>query len=119
MKTFVIFISLMLGSLIGFAGNDTILQNGNQLVYTSHYDNGQLREVGKYDVDKKRIGTWLSYNQNGTLRTEASFKNDKKHGVWKHYDLNGELKAVITYKKNKIITAYCVTDTGTLLANGH
>ena len=95
-------------------GNDTIIQNGNRLEYTSKWEDGTLKTKGVYTLDKQRTGEWVNYYQNGQISTIAHFKDDKKIGVWEHYDVEGRLVALITYKKDELMEYYSVSSNGGL-----
>jgi len=43
-------------------------------------------------------GPYKEYHENGQLRKEGFYKNDKKFSVWKEYYDNGQLKRVYTFR---------------------
>jgi antitoxin component YwqK of YwqJK toxin-antitoxin module len=62
---------------------------------TERYQNGNIKSVIQYR-NKRRysipIGKWLSYFENGQLRTENEYgKNWKEIGVWREWNKKGEL----------------------------
>ena len=67
------------------------------------YQNGVLIEKGLL-VNGKREGVWQSFNENGTLATEASFSKGLKNGVWNIYD-GADLKYVLHYQNDERVHA--------------
>ena len=86
------------------------------------YKNGQIKYEGKTDIFwggclsncggegcveclpsifKKR-GLWKYYYENGQLKEEGGYKDDKKEGLWKHYYEDGILELEINHENNKI-----------------
>lgn len=110
----IIVLSLFLFVNVYADGNDTIIQNGNKLEYTSKWEDGTLKCKGVYTTDKKRTGEWINYFPNGQISTIAYFKNDKRVGTWKHYDSDGKLVALITYQKNELVEYYSIDPNGGL-----
>lgn len=89
---------------------------------TWYYKNGQKKEVENY-LDNKRNGLFLTYFEDGTLKTEGTYKNDepftgafyddyyntlssfkegKKHGFFIQYNKNGKLITKQEYDEGKI-----------------
>jgi len=50
-----------------------------------------------------RQGSWKYFWDNGNLKMEGSFQNDKKHGFFKHYDEAGNFKSVEKYDNDVLI----------------
>lgn len=92
--------------------------------YETYYDNGMVKEIGKYivkDNNSVKNGKWTSYNQDGSvtnitnyldgkkngeylvynndqqLITKGNYLNDNEAGIWYHYYDNGILKSEGTY----------------------
>lgn len=77
--------------------------------------NGKLRSVGKM-IDKKRVGAWLYFYENGKRFSEEFYTDGKLEGVVKNYYKNGKITEHITYKnglKHGIAKLY--SDEGILL----
>jgi len=118
MKNLLIFIGLVLFSLNSFAGvKDTLIQKGNTIEYTARYSNGNLKEIGHYNLQKQRSGYWATYFENGNVMIEARFKDNKKHGEWRHYSSDGKLIAIIQYKRNKVKDYVIIDEEKGLLAS--
>lgn len=90
---------------------------------TVYYENGQKRQEGSYNPERKKHGKWTSWYENGNKWSEGYFfegLNDKKHsgwhengelhftgrldkgkriGVWKFYDDKGNLAKEVDYDK--------------------
>jgi antitoxin component YwqK of YwqJK toxin-antitoxin module len=67
------------------------------------YQNAVLIEKGLL-VNGKREGVWQSFNENGTLATEASFSKGLKNGVWNIYQ-GSNLKYVLHYQNDSRVQA--------------
>lgn len=67
------------------------------------YQNKVLVEKGIL-VNGKREGVWQSFNENGTLITEASFSKGMKNGVWNIYE-NADLKYILHYQNDARVQA--------------
>lgn len=55
-------------------------------------------------VNGKREGVWQSFNENGTISTEASFSKGLKNGVWNIYE-GADLKYVLHYQNDSRVQA--------------
>ena len=40
-----------------------------------YYDNGELKSIGKYNSDGKKIGEWKTFHENGQLKTIGKYAN--------------------------------------------
>ncbi len=61
------------------------------------YDNGRIRAEGKY-VNNKRIGKWIFYFENGKIEQTGFFDNGGQYtGDWKWYFPDGSLRIVEKY----------------------
>ena len=70
-----------------------LVKRENDLVKTtSYYQNGNIRDVGYFDLDDRRQGKWKEYYENGNLFCEGSFLNGKQNGKWYELYENGQLK---------------------------
>jgi len=68
---------------------------------TSHYDNGQVKEVLSFNEEEKLDGTCYAYQEDGTLIGIASYKDGVKHGEWKIWRLDGTLAYEMYYEKGE------------------
>jgi len=66
-----------------------------------YHDNGQLKGEGSY-VDDKQEGLWKHYHENGQLDVEGYMKNGIPEGVQKTYHKNGQLEKEVNIKDGKI-----------------
>lgn len=57
----------------------------------TYYEDGNIREVGHFDLEEKRHGKWMLYLENGNCISIASFKHGLKHGEWIIYDSDSNL----------------------------
>ena len=58
------------------------------------------QNFNRTDNKGRRQGAWHDYYDNGQLRYEGRFKNDKCKGVFKYYDEQGNLKATNEFDKS-------------------
>lgn len=73
-------------------------------VYETYYEDGKLREEGKYVNDKKN-GTWKNYDYDGNLSTAENYQNGEKEGAYELY-YQGRIREKYTNKKGKKDGAY-------------
>ena len=104
MKKFLTLV-LLLFSLVSFSQTVEYTEDDlGYLHYTMYYDNGNVKEEGQY-YNNKKTGTWYEYNRNGKLRAVAHFTNDKREGKWKFYDLDSNMITYVYYDNNKMTKA--------------
>ncbi len=56
-----------------------------------YYPNGKIYLEGEYTPEHKRKGKWVSYFENGAIKSIAHFKNGLTDGEIKVYKQNGKL----------------------------
>ena len=69
-----------------------------------YYDNGILKSEIPY-LDDKQNGVTKWYYDNGSIEFEIPFENDERHGIVKYYDENGNLTRERKYV-NGVIDEY-------------
>ena len=66
-----------------------------------YYENGQLKQEGSFK-DNKEDGFCNFYYENGKLKREGKLGiNEKEEGLWKYYHENGKLSGIGKWKKVK------------------
>jgi antitoxin component YwqK of YwqJK toxin-antitoxin module len=70
-------------------------------VKKEYYENGNLRKEETYKEDK-REGAYKEYYENDTLREEGEYKEGKQHGLCKQYYENGNLREEGEYRDGKL-----------------
>lgn len=71
------------------------------------------------DNQGRKIGKWKAEFENGMLRYEGQFRNDRPYGEFRHYFNTGELRAINLYSMNgKVAHNQTFSSDGTLLAEG-
>ncbi|MEZ4922362.1 MAG: hypothetical protein R2780_04255 [Crocinitomicaceae bacterium] len=76
-----------------------------QVITEEEYSNGYLRrkeEFNRLDEEGNKTGVWRDYHDNGTLKSEVSYKDGKKDGITKEYDKNGKLVDIATMRGDSI-----------------
>lgn len=86
-------------------------------ILITYYENGKTQEIGYFNSDSQKIGTWTRFNEDGCKIAEANFKNDKKHGLWKMWDDCERLIIVLEYKNGKRLNAFMWSQQHGLLAS--
>ena len=84
------------------------------------WDNGDMRFEGEYQNDK-RIGEWKEYFNSSEKSTtsKGQYKQGEKDGIWKSHDEKNILLSESTYKNGKRHGVYKIfTDEGKLLEKG-
>ena len=59
--------------------------------YKSYFENGSIKSEGQF-VNNKSTGIWKYYYQNGRLRMQGQVGNGKNIGQWDYYYENGSMK---------------------------
>jgi antitoxin component YwqK of YwqJK toxin-antitoxin module len=62
-------------------------QDGKHVVY---YQNGNVKAQGNY-VNNKREGEWLFYYENGAIALKKNFSKGEQVGEWCYYNQDGGL----------------------------
>ena len=63
---------------------------------TSYYENGSMKAEGNFK-DNKETGEWKEFNEQGKLAAAGRYNEGLKTGAWKFYDENGNLTRTETY----------------------
>lgn len=73
---------------------------------TSYYRGTMTRRefINRIDNFGYKQGNWKFFWDNGNLKEEGSFQNDKKHGFFKYYDTTGQFLSVEKWENNQLIT---------------
>ena len=72
----------------------------------SHYFKGVMTKrerINRRDKAGLKQGNWKFFWENGNLKTEGTYLNDKKHGFFKDYDENGNFLAVYKYENDELV----------------
>jgi len=71
----------------------------NQKIIAQHFysNNNKIQGVGNKNAQGENIGYWNFYYPNGILRSEGTFKSNKRDGVWKYYKANGIVSGTENY----------------------
>ncbi len=70
------------------------------------YKNGFLTErerLNRTDDKGLKQGLWRTYYEDGRIKTEAYYENDKLSGAYKEYDMNGDIALLLQYTKGVLI----------------
>jgi len=79
----------------------------------SYYDNGELKQEQNYK-NNKREGISKGYYKSGKLWAEWNHKNGKLEGISKGYFESGGIAYIDTYKNDKKINRKAYTEEGQL-----
>ena len=89
-------IFFLLISAITFAQNITDDLGHKQGKWSQNYDNGQLRYEGSF-IDDKPSGIFLYYNERGLLKANLEYFNEGEYASARLYHSNNKVKAVGLY----------------------
>ena len=67
--------------------------------YTFH--NGKVIAEGVFTDGGKHEGLWKEYYDDGSLKSEGNYEDDKKTGSWKYYYPNGQLQETGVYENGQ------------------
>lgn len=75
--------------------------------------------INQMDANGKRIGQWKAYFENGSIRYEGFFQNDRPQGLFKYFDEDGWLKATNSFDRTGRKAMHRAFDsTGFMVAEG-
>lgn len=76
------------------------------IIAVAHFYRGVLtkrEQINRTDNFGFKQGAWKSFWENGNLRSEGYYINDKKHGFFKYYDVTGQFLSVEKWENDKLI----------------
>ncbi|MDR2979101.1 MAG: hypothetical protein LBV02_01465, partial [Bacteroidales bacterium] len=81
-------------------------REGTIIAVTTYYRGVLIRKefINRTDNFGYKQGNWKFFWDNGNLRLEGSYRNDKKHGFFKYYDEEGNFVSIEKYENNGLIT---------------
>ncbi|MEI6575752.1 MAG: hypothetical protein WCO63_06185 [Bacteroidota bacterium] len=59
--------------------------------------------VNRLDKEGKKQGTWKNFWENGNIRSEGTYRNDKRNGVFKDYMSDGKLFKMFKFENDSLI----------------
>jgi len=68
-----------------------------------YHKSGKLSSTGKYNNDGEKEELWLTYFDNGNLKSEENYSDNKYNGTQKYYDYDKILWEEYVYKKGKLL----------------
>ncbi|PQB05221.1 toxin-antitoxin system YwqK family antitoxin [Aureitalea marina] len=90
---------------------DTYERDGDRIEATIYHDNGEIAQLGVYNLEGVLDGDWISFDRFGQIVSVGQYANGVKVGTWRFY-ANNTMKEVI-YSDSKIVRVdtYEITDT--------
>lgn len=81
-------------------------QEGRVVVVTKYYHGVMSRSerINRIDNFGYKQGNWKYFWDNGNLRLEGTYLNDKKNGFFKYYDVDGNFLTVEKYNQDELQT---------------
>lgn len=70
--------------------------------WLTYYENGQLKSRISY-IDGREHGVWEAFFEDGKRSSVGQFYNGSKFGIWKYYYPNGDIKTYANYDSGLII----------------
>ena len=84
----------------------------------SYYEDGSIREIGYFDLDKRRHSKWVLYlndeNRKSVVTSVASFQHGLKHGEWIVYDKYSNIVCRMFYDKGTKVGTWEMYENGEL-----
>ncbi len=59
--------------------------------------------INRIDPEGFKQGEWKDFYENGSIKTEKTFRNDQLHGYYKEYDSRGKLVITMLYDNGAIV----------------
>ena len=87
-------------------GLEKEFNQSGEIVAVAHYFRGILTKreyINRIDDLGQKQGNWKFFWENGQLKLEGSFVNDKRHGFFKEYNENGNFIAVYKFENDELI----------------
>lgn len=75
------------------------------IITITEYKKGFIVErlkINRRDKINRKQGRWMSFWENGKVRIEGTYKDDKKNGYFKEYSENGDLVTITKYLNDVI-----------------
>lgn len=138
-KQIFLFFSLLIISSTLFAQNDTTffdssweksersnasyfriveVVNSTKFILKDYYINGQIQMKGEYSDDNLKVenGTFIYYEENGTISSTGDYKNGEKNGSWSWYFSSGKISSKEDYKNDERSSAKFFDENGNEVA---
>ena len=78
----------------GKVDRKALYKNDNLICSKSFYENGNVENIqSKVIGSNNRRGKWVRGYENGIIKEVGKFNNDLKIGIWKYYYENGQIKS--------------------------
>ena len=87
-------------------GMEKEFDTAGHIVKLSHYYRGVLtkrEQINRTDQFGYKQGNWKYFWDNGNLRLEGTYVNDKRHGYFKEYDEDGNFLSVEKYDNDYLV----------------
>lgn len=73
---------------------------GKKLTLPCVFSKGEKR-CGEYDENKKPIGTWYAFHDNGNLKRYGDLKDEKSEGKWHYFFESGKKHSEVSFNNDK------------------
>lgn len=67
-------------------------------IVLSSYSISQDRNINQTDSLKQKVGTWIEYNTNGSIKSVKEYKTGKLEGVCYFFDTLGKIQVISEFK---------------------
>ena len=87
-------------------GMEKEFDTAGHIVKLSHYNHGVLtkrEQINRTDQFGYKQGNWKYFWDNGNLKMEGTYVNDKRHGYFKEYDEEGNFLSVEKYDNDYLV----------------
>lgn len=118
MKQFITIILLLATTNFSAQYLDLWDSDACQYETTTYHDNGNIKESGCLDNQKRKVGTWTYYSIEGTKIAKLNFnEHGLKHGEWLIWDDQGVLRTKMEYTNGTRIGIWQVWNASGVLVN--
>ncbi|WP_299109027.1 nicotinic acid mononucleotide adenyltransferase [uncultured Winogradskyella sp.] len=102
-KIVVVIVMLCVGFTYGQDKTQTKLEKkGDLTIATYYHDNGEVQQIGAFNVDGKLQGEWTSFDTDGNKVSVGTYNAGKKVGKWFFWE--GDSLQEVDYIDSRIVT---------------
>ncbi|EDP97130.1 nicotinic acid mononucleotide adenyltransferase [Kordia algicida OT-1] len=91
MKKLLLIAVFLVSGTIAFAQNNDkpkLEKKGDLIEATYYHDNGEVAQIGFFNLKGKLQGEWKSFDANGKKTAVGNYENGKKVGKWFFWNTN-------------------------------
>ncbi|SDD59459.1 MORN repeat variant [Pricia antarctica] len=120
MKIITVLLALVLTTTFGYSQKEKNLKLNkvtNLIEATYFYENGQVSQMGTFNLAGKLEGNWTSFNETGQKTSVGSYENGLKTGKWLFWDNDKTLREVVFDNNDIASVANTKNSSGIVIKN--